>query len=335
MNLFSVTSPFQYICALEAKAHYKTSNNILLLVEQTSELGLNQQNKLVDEKEWDYVIKIPRKDRTRNLPKAIKSIRGITSGKKIEHFFHAEYHGWRSKLLLRNLHIDKEVYFDDGTLTINEYEEEIRPKNIYRRKRIFNDLLLTLQGIKPIGELTQSKNLELFTIFDIVQPEHPIIKNNLSELVKRYKKPRLFSESGAAGFIGQGAVGHKNQKSELEYLSEVNAFCKIHDSVVYFPHRTESDDIRSKIECISNLKYHKSEYPLEIEIFEKNIILSKLVGTNSTVLFSAKIIFPEMKVSFIQTNVDNYSEKNKLRNNRIVTYLEKAKINKINLDTKQ
>lgn len=47
MNLFSVTSPFQYICAIEAKAHYKTKNNILLLVEQASELGLSQQEKIV------------------------------------------------------------------------------------------------------------------------------------------------------------------------------------------------------------------------------------------------------------------------------------------------
>ena len=192
MNLFLVTSPFQYICAVEARVHYKTEDNILLLVEQASEPGLSQQKKLVNENDWEHVIKIPRKNRTRNLPKVIKEIWEITNREQINNFFHAEYNGWRTKLLLRNLNIDKEVYFDDGTLTINEYEEEIRSKAIYSRKRFINDFTLKFQGITPIGELPQSVNLELFTIFDIENPEHVIVKNTLVELKKKVGSTELF-----------------------------------------------------------------------------------------------------------------------------------------------
>ncbi|HCG6982494.1 glycosyltransferase 52 family protein [Vibrio parahaemolyticus] len=331
MNLFLVTSPFQYICAVEAKAYYKTKNNILLLVEQVSELGLSQQEEIVQKSEWDYVITIPRKDRTRNLPKAIKKIRLITQDRNVEHFFHAEYNGWRTKLILKNLPIRKEVYFDDGTLTINEYEEVIRNKATYSRKRFFNDSLLRLQGIVPIGELPQSNNLELFTLFDIYEPVHPIVRNRFQELRHRYNISATRPNTNNVGFIGQGAIGHKNQKSESQYLDEIDKFCQQHEHVVYFPHRTEATELKEKIKAISNLTYHLSQYPLEIEILEKNLALSKLVGTNSTVLFTAKLIFPEMDIFYVSSNTDGYCEKNKLRNERIVQYLERAGIKEANM----
>lgn len=331
MNLFLVTSPFQYICAVEAKAYYKTKNNILLLVEQVSELGLSQQEKIVQKSEWDYVITIPRKDRTRNLPKAIKKIRLITQDRNVEHFFHAEYNGWRTKLILKNLPIRKEVYFDDGTLTINEYEEVIRNKATYSRKRFFNDSLLRLQGIVPIGELPQSNNLELFTLFDIYEPVHPIVRNRFQELRHRYNISATRPNTNNVGFIGQGAIGHKNQKSESQYLDEIDKFCQQHEHVVYFPHRTEATELKEKIKAISNLTYHQSQYPLEIEILEKNLVLSKLVGTNSTVLFTAKLIFPEMDIFYVSSNTDGYCEKNRLRNERIVQYLERAGIKEANM----
>ncbi|ELI6447580.1 glycosyltransferase 52 family protein [Photobacterium damselae] len=303
MNLFLVTSPFQYICAVEAKKNYKTRNNILILVEQSSEPGLSQQKKLVNENEWDYIIKTSRKNRTLNIPKVIKKIWSITSNNRIQHFFHAEYNGWRTKLLLRNLNIDKEIYFDDGTLTINEYEEEIRTKTIYSRKRFFNDLVLKLQGIKPIGKLPQSERLELFTIFDIEKPEHIIIKNTLSELKKKLKNTELYDPSAPVGFIGEGAIGHKHRKTQEIYVEEVKTFALNHpEGIIYFPHRTETKETRELIKSIPNLIYHQSEYPLEIELIEKKIKLSMLIGLLSTAQYTASLIYKNMPIYTITTS---------------------------------
>ncbi|HAS6051805.1 glycosyltransferase 52 family protein [Vibrio vulnificus] len=318
MNLFSVTSPFQYICALEAKAHYQTKNNILLLVEQLSEPGLSQQKKLIDDNDWDYIIKISRTNRTRNLPKVIKEIWEITKKKQIKNFFHAEYNGWRTKLLLRNLNINKEVYFDDGTLTINEYEEEIRSKAIYSRKRFINDLFLKLQGIKPIGELPQSEKLELFTIFDIENPEHVIVKNTLTELKKKVGSTELFDPTSPVGFIGEGAIGHKCRKTQEVYVEEVRAFALNNpQGVIYFPHRTETEETKEAIKNISNLTYHQSEYPLEIELVEKKIKLSKLIGALSTAQYTASLIYKDMPIYTIVTSIDMLSESMKKRCQRI------------------
>ncbi|EHH0749896.1 TPA: glycosyltransferase 52 family protein [Vibrio vulnificus] len=330
MNLFSVTSPFQYICALEAKAHYQTKNNILLLVEQLSEPGLSQQKKLVDDSDWDYIIKIPRTNRTRNLPKAIKEIWRITKNKQINNFFHAEYNGWRTKLLLRNLNINKEIYFDDGTLTINEYEEEIRSKAIYSRKRFVNDLALKLQGIKPIGDLPQSEKLELFTIFDIENPEHVIVKNTLSELKKKVGSTELFDPTSPVGFIGEGAIGHKRRKTHEVYVEEVkNVAVNYPQGIIYFPHRTESQETREAIKAIPSLTYHQSEYPLEIELIEKKIKLSMLIGTLSTAQYTASLIYKDMPIYTIETSIDMLPQNIQRRCKRIEDVYAKRGISTI------
>ncbi|PWI33103.1 glycosyltransferase 52 family protein [Vibrio albus] len=297
MNLFLVTSPFQYICAIEAMHQYRTKNNILLLVNQASEPGITQQKNIINESDWDHIIHIGRTKRSKYIPKAIHDINKITKNKTIQHLFHAEYNAWRTKLLLRNLPIIKEVYFDDGTLTINEYEEYIRPKTIYNRQRLLQDLEIKLRGCSPIGKLPQSDNLEIFTIFDIPNPEHPVIKNNLTVLKNEYNVKSLYNPKAPIGFIGQGAIGHKRRKTITQYINEINHFKQKFDSpIIYFPHRTESEEVRKQVERISNLSYHYSQMPLEIELINQSIELSGLVGVLSTVQYTALLLYPNMPI---------------------------------------
>ncbi|EJK2116471.1 glycosyltransferase 52 family protein [Vibrio navarrensis] len=297
MNVFLVTSPFQYICACEAKAHYKTKENILILVNQESEPGITQQNKLVNFSEWDCVITIGRTSRSKQVPSVIRKIRKMAHGRVIDHFFHAEYNAWRTKLILRNLDIVKEVYFDDGTLTINEYEDYIRGKNVYYRPRFFQDLLVRLQGCKVIDSLEQSKNLEIFTIFKINKPEHKIVKNELLTLKEKFKNHTIYNENSPIGFIGQGAIGHKRKKSEDQYTSEIiELIKKFNREIIYFPHRTESSNLRNKIKKIPGIIYHQSSLPLELEIIDKNISLSGFIGIFSTAQYTYKLLDKNLPV---------------------------------------
>ncbi|ANS84168.1 hypothetical protein VSVS12_00351 [Vibrio scophthalmi] len=297
MNIFLVTSPFQYICAREAKHHYATQENILILVNQESEPGITQQNKLVSTSEWDHILISGRTSRSKQVPKIIRQIKKITNGKPINCFFHAEYNAWRTKLILKNLNIEKEVYFDDGTLTINEYEEVIRPKSVYARARLVQDFMVRLRGCQPIGTLEQSVNLELFTIFDIPNPEHKIEKNTLAFLKQKYQTASLYDPQAPIGFIGQGAIGHKRRKTIDSYVAEIHHFRDISKaSILYFPHRTESEEVRNRIMAIEGLTYHHSELPLEIELIDKQIYLSGLVGILSTVQYTSLILYPGMPI---------------------------------------
>ncbi len=325
MNIFLTTSPFQYICALEAKVHYKTRNNILLLVNQDMPNGLKQQKKLVDFSEWDHVIELTRTNRSVNVPKAIKRIKKLLGEHTLQHFFHAEYTGWRTKLLLKNLPIEKEVYFDDGTLTLIEYEKFVRNAESFHRPRFIQDMVVSLMGCKPIGKLEQSKNLELFTIFDIDSPAHPIQKNSFEYLKKQYNFSSLYLESAPLGFIGQGSIGHKNQKTLTTYHAELNRFFKNNKQpIIYFPHRTESEEVKEMVMRLPNLTYHQSELPLEIELIDKNIQLSTLMGHCSTVFFSCHILYSGITLKKLPTDLSSYkSEKAKTAYRIVDHYLQK------------
>lgn len=308
MNLFMATSPFQYICANEARVAYKTKNNILLLVNQEFEPGISQQKKLVNESDWDYVIKIGRKNRALKVPAAIKKIKKIIGKSDLEHFFYAEYIGWRTRLICRNLPIKKEVYFDDGTVSIWEYEDYIRTKKPYHRTRFIQDFVVRLQGCKPIGTLEQTKNLEIFTIFNIENPIHPVIHNDFSALKDKYGTPTLFDKSAPIGFIGQNAIGHKREKTISEYIDELKLFKqKFQNDIIYFPHRTETEEVKKAIMQIGGITYHNSELPLEIELIDKKIKLSCLIGMLSTVQYSAMLLYPGMPVYSL--NYKNNSNK--------------------------
>jgi hypothetical protein len=337
MNLFLVTSPFQYICANEARVEYNAKNNILVLVNQVSEPGITQQKKIVNTKLWDHVITLNRESRTTKIPNVIKNVKKITGKNKINNFFHGEYKSWRTKLMLRNLPIENEIYFDDGTLTINEYEETIRTKEVYYRPRFFQDLIVKLLGCNPIGKISQSKNLELFTIFDIPNPEHKIIKNTLSTLKKKYNSESLYDPNAPIGFIGQGAIGHKRRKTIDSYLNELSYFIKKHDKpIVYFPHRTESEELKNRILQMGNVTYHISEFPLEVEILEKQIKLSGLVGILSTAQYTALMLYPGMPIYNLHNEGDSSFQLTDVvseREERIFNLFSKSNI--INIDVEK
>ncbi len=303
MDLFVVTSPMQYVCAMEAKDYFDSQNAILLLVNQKSALGLEQQNRLVNKDDWSHVISIDRGNRSFAIPKAIKQIKKILDGETIKRFFYAEYNAWRTKLMIKNLPIHQEIYFDDGTLTLAEYPKFILPKIEFYRPRWLQDITIRLNGCKPIGRLKQSQHLDIFTMFELNPTAHNVHKNNLTRLKKQYGHPNLYNKDAPIGFIGQGAFGDKYQKSVQQYVNELERLASsASKKIIYFPHRTERDEVREKLENQEHIIYHRSEYPLEIELIDKQIELSGFIGTYSTVMFTARLLYPELPIYTISND---------------------------------
>ena len=187
------------------------------------------------------------------------------------------------------------MHFDDGTLTLWEFEKQIKPKITFYRSRFLQDSIIKLRGCKPIGKLPQSKNLELFTLFDLGGSEFKCHPNELTQLKKNHGYPQLFNPDAPIGYIGQGAIGDKNQPSIQTYLDELKLLAeKLQKKILYFPHRTEKKSIKEQLLNDKNFIYHQSEYPLEIELIAKNIQLSTLIGNFSTVMFTCHLLYPEM-----------------------------------------
>lgn len=337
LNLFLVTSPFQYICAVEAKHQYSAKNNVLVLMAQSGKLGIQQQNNVFEPDDWDYVVHLDRRSRSTTIPQCIRKVRKLAGKRKISTFFHGEYNSWHAKLFLRNLKPEREVVFDDGTLTINDYEENIRHKLPYKRaySKLFSDLTVLLNGCMPVRYIEQHSQLELFSIFNIKNPQHVVRHNQLQILRRKYNCPSLFDKNAPVGFIGQGAIGSKHQKTIETYVEEVKRFTKIIDKpIIYFPHRTESKEVEKAVTAIPRLTYHRSELPLEIELIDKKIYLSGLVGCNSTAQFTAMIMYPGIKVYNIKTSMkvyDEFSKQNQRRVNNINNLLLDAGVCEIEL----
>lgn len=307
MNLFLVTSPFQYLCAEEAKKSYNTNNNILLLVEQPREPGISHLAHIYNENEWDHVIHVNRKQRSFSVPRAIKQAQKINPSQKFQHFFHGEYNAWRTKLILKNLDIETEVYFDDGSLTLSEYDRHIKTHNIFYRPRLVNDLVVRLQGLSAIGQLPMSKSLQLFTMFNINDPIVPIVQNKFKALRQRYglNEPSIFDDSLAL-FLGQGSIECDGTKKD-NYIDLIKRFeKKAGKPILYAPHRTESQEVRELVKTIPNLTYHDSSFPIEIEIAEKGLSITDIGGVSSTALFSLKLIYPHIKIYTADQTADDY-----------------------------
>jgi hypothetical protein len=309
MNLFLVTSPLQYLCAIEAKQAYCPQEpSILLLVKQPREPGISQLAHVLNRDDWTHVIDVERTQRSFAVPKAIKAAVTASGSKAFKYFFHGEYNAWRTKLILKNLNIETEVYFDDGSLTLTEYERHIKTKNVFHRPRFINDLVVRLQGLKPIGKLPMSKQLEIFTMFKDLEANVPVRKNEFKQLKQKYQVSQKEALSNSkALFLGQGSIGCDGTKKD-RYLDLIKRFAAATSKpILYAPHRTENAETRAMVEKIPNLTYHDSSFPVEIEIAEKGLNLADVGGVSSTALYSLKLIYPDIQIYTAKQPADDYS----------------------------
>ncbi|MGF1740836.1 glycosyltransferase 52 family protein [Vibrio profundum] len=331
MNLFYVTSPFQYICANEARNSYQSLNTILVVEFDDTEKGLLQLKSIIDPSLWDHVFYLPAGNRTKTTPKLIKKIKGLCKELDLveEGFFFAEFNSLRTKVIISNFTFQRHIYFDDGALTLFEYEETIKPNKEYYRPRLIPDLIMKAKGIKPAGRMHNPNNLEIFTIFNINSDKYPIVRNTLQLLNEDYKfNPH--NENSPVGFLGQGSVGDKNHKPIDDYLSEIIYFLRENKEILYFPHRNEKEEVSNKIKRLNGVKYYEASKPIELEIIRQSIRLSKIVGMGSTALFTCRVLFPDLPVvNIVNTNKNDLVVRNKYE--IIESQLNKAGVSMIHL----
>lgn len=170
MNIYYVTSPFQYMCAEEAKNEYKTENDILILEESNSLNAQNILESVVDKSNWKEIIIQKQNGRTFSILALLKKLENINKSLNFSKLFYSQYTSWFTNIIKANINFEKQIHFDDGTLTIYDYEKYIKNKKGFSRSRFYQDFLLRLQGVKPPNNVPYFENFELFTIFNIENP---------------------------------------------------------------------------------------------------------------------------------------------------------------------
>ncbi|PMH45977.1 hypothetical protein BCU68_09285 [Vibrio sp. 10N.286.49.B3] len=315
MNVFIITSPFQYICANEARESYQAKDNLLVIIEQNSQIGKKQMSALVDESDWDYILRFDRKKRTTNTPKIIKKVLELSKG-NLDTFFYSEYRSWRNKLLIRNLDFKKHIFFDDGTMMFVDYYDHLEPKKAYYRPRLIQDFQLKLQGIKPIGRLPFFENTEIFSVFDLPGCVTKFRSNNLKTLSDKFSQ--VESENTHYDiFIGQGRVDEKSHNISLsEYLVLLEEAQQCSDSpLLYIPHRTEMAHVTEAIKRLDNLIYHMPSFPIEIELYKEKVQPVNIIGLSSTALYTLSKLYPSCPVKvLVQKGSASIQKINRIQN---------------------
>ncbi|WP_256383515.1 alpha-2,8-polysialyltransferase family protein [Photobacterium toruni] len=308
MNLFLVSSPFQYICALEAKNKFNCIDNILLIIDEKHSKGIEQLNSLLKDSDWDHQYHINRKKLRTDLPKAINKIKKELNIKKINTFFYTDYNAWWIKPLRANFNIDKEIYFDDGTLTLFDYSKHITQQSMSYRKGWLQDLILRLYKCQTVNIPKKPFNLEIFSIFNLPKSSYITHINNFNSLSNKYTKGSLYNKEAPIGFIGQGAIGSKGHLNIDEYINLIKkTFNKEKKKIIYFPHRNEKKELTDKIKKLNYITYYESKHPLEIELIVNQIELSCLIGMYSTVMFTCRKLYNNMPIYCLNKNI--YSDR--------------------------
>lgn len=306
MNLFLVTSPFQLICAIEAKNQFQSVRNILILRLEKTLISQQQMTLLLNPDDWDHIIYLGRRSKVWELRKLISNLKKIQPNLSFQRLFYADYSAWRTAVLLNNISVEQEIMIDDGVGTIREFVDKIHPEKHVSRNKKSRDLILRLCGLNSPRVIFPRENFSFFTFFTLNDCRFPIVENQFYTLRKQLSTNTCFDANGKIGFIGQGMVAIKGIEIDVYCELLERLLMKHPKGIVYFPHRTECEMVKTRLKNIPNLEYHNSSLPLELEIGTKQIKLSALYGIASTAAVTVERIYPDIPVWDVEVPIENY-----------------------------
>lgn len=328
MNLFLINTPFQLLCAIEAKKAYNLQNNILAVTKQAHNKSQSQLDSLIQDDEWDHIINLPGVQKAFTIPYFIYSLKKFSPNLFFDNIIFPDYLCWRANLILKNTKSNRQIMIDDGAMTIGQYETYLRDHVSFSKGKGFKDVIIKLFKLEPVHNIEFRDSFELFSIFSF--PEESFIKqrNNLLVLQEKISSYQIYNKNSNAAFIGQGYIGPTLGVNIEDYIETILRYhSKVKRNIIYFPHRSESEEVKEHVSKLEFIVYHDSYWPVELEIYQKKIQLSSIAGVLSTALYSMSILYPDMPIYNITTNSKYYRKKNVASNaSKITKYYKNNRI---------
>jgi hypothetical protein len=313
-NIFIVVAPLHIMNAIEAVEHFKTTNNILIVLHTGNERQLAQMKKMVNFYDWDSVqfLLLPLKtvDKIVYAKKIYSSFKSINRS-NIDNIFVGEYRSDHVNHIVNSLK-SRDVYLlDDGLAQLN-YHKEIENSSfkVNMRRVLYRVLFYKL---KPI-------NYTFFTMFTIENEK--TIKNNYTFFKKYIEKKEV--ENGVY-FIGQplvelGVMSQENHKIELSKI--INFYKGKH--FTYILHRREALENIKKLSLELGFKYKEFDNLIELEMINAQIVPSNFATFYSTAIVTLPSFISGADYKVFQPH-DSIIDK-KFIKNISSTYEELAKI---------
>jgi len=306
-NLFIVRSPLQFINAIEAKFHFKTTNNILYMIHNKSTINSAHMRKIFSFSEWDEIIEINSENKKNSLINNVKSIK-ILKEKKYNYIFTGDI-GNINTVLISSLTKNETYLLDDGTMTLVSHQT-LNPneKKPWSTSRFIKNSRYNFFGLKCN---LKKERINYFTIFDInPHKDEKIVKNKFS-FFKQSFLPQLKQDSNTVYFIGQNLIV-ENIMSEVIYLQYIKNIIKYYSNqtIIYYPHRFEK--ISEKYRELEGKKFiiKESTQPIEVELLTRGYYPTYIASFVSSALSSLKNIFQNANIdSFVIQEKDLLSHK--------------------------
>lgn len=320
-NLFVIGSPLQLLNTLEAVEFFKLKNVVLVVIYNKMLNNINQINAELEKINCDEIIKI---DTTSKEGKFFKYVKAIKYLKKYDYdkLFVGDF-GSIYRIFIANLKKDKVFLLDDGTLTIEVYERDIKPNNL--NKYSFKELRFLFFGFK----IKIKDKINLFTYFDFEPLEGmEVVRNRLKYMRKDFVQNNI-DYSDTVFFLGQPTSMFLYKDEYITTLENISNKYK-DKKILYIPHRAErielKDIIKSKIKNIEILEINQ---PVEKYFLSNGIYPKHVIAYVSTALTTTKILFEDCLVEYnrVKDLVLRYSQTEIL-----YKYFDKDNILEIDID---
>ncbi len=312
-NLFLVSSPLQLLCAIEAKAHFKTKNNILVIVYYSGDTqsSIEHTEKVAALSEWDEVIRLNSASKQSKYKEYLALLKYL---KQFEYdYIFAGHLGNIQKTVVASM--KKEAFFiiDDGMVTLNLHKFAFNPNNKPKRtlKQKLKELRFTLLGYK-----TQMRDtINYFTYFDL-QPyaDEQIVKNRFEYLLSTHLGD--LAQDDTVYFIGQSLLADNllDKETFIAYMQKV--IDSYHGKkIVFIPHRREKAPKELEALVGDNFRIEYFHGPVEIEFVLQKILPMHIASFCSSGLMTLKKIFPDAQYdAFVLEQEDLNKRKEGIKN---------------------
>lgn len=331
-NLFIVRSPLQLMNAIEAKEHFSTKNNILLImhdstVENSTSANSAQMQSVSQLSEFDEKIEFYylNKSKFSKFSSHAKLIKKLQQ-KNYKHIFTGDY-GTINQLIIANLEATDVYLLDDGILTLATHANRLHPNH----KQSWGQKVKLLRYKLFDLNTKQNNPINLFTNYSITPhgSEH-IISNNYNYFKKTYIEKAVKDEH--LYILGQPLAQVKimTDVAYINYLKKIIDHYK--KEIIYIPHRSEIVSDQLKALASDRFTLQKNEGPIEIVFLSRNIYPAHVVSFISSALFNLEKIFEATKIDAIKIG-DKDLLKNHNKINLCYMEMKSTRINVIEFDT--
>lgn len=298
MNTFLVMSPLQLINAAEARAHFRTENNTLIVLRNTTQgFPLSMFKKFIDKREWDriYFLATYHDERITTLGKAhwfylrqrqrrhlvkLAATLGFN-----ENLFVGNYNDPLTYYFSRALPHKKLYLVDDGTSTLEVNDARVK---------LAHERLPRLNFVTREYASRAADNWAQALVFFSAYAFEP--RPSDTHIPNRYEHFRKSIVAATASdevwFLGGplATSGYLTEATYLRYLEQIRHYYR-HKTFVYLPHSREPEESVAAIGRALGCEVRRYGLPVELALAQANPRPHEVATLISSALTNCHIMF--------------------------------------------